>query len=140
MEKIIDIQVRSRSEAKEFKEDLPWAAISISTMPDEFPELHTENCLGVLQLSFFDSEFKTNGPQFFNKDHADKIVNFLKEMLPQIECLLIHCEMGVSRSPAIAAAICHVLYGQHTETIYFKNYNPNILVYRKLVDALKQVF
>jgi hypothetical protein len=140
MKKIIDIQVRSREAAKEFVDDLPWAAISISTHSQGLPELQTKNRVGLLQLTFWDidSEDLEKNKNSFSKEDADKIINFVGDMLPKIECLLIHCEMGVSRSPAIAAALSHSLWGPETDKIYFKNYTPNMLVYRTLIETYNE--
>jgi predicted protein tyrosine phosphatase len=135
MEKIIDIQVRSRVKAKEFTSDLPWAAISISTDEADFPELKRENRVGLLQIAFWDSEFnRSEVGNYFKVQHSEKILDFVREQLPKIECLLIHCEMGMSRSPAVAAALSYILWGPRTDTIYFQKYTPNMLVYSTLLQ------
>lgn len=142
MQKFIDIQVRSRPDAKKFFCDLPWAAISISTDPSNFPELQTENRVGLLRLSFWDSDGYTISYEeteyLFNKNYADQIIDFVDEMFPKIETLLVHCEMGVSRSPAIAAAISNHFWGKNAESIYFKKHTPNMFVYRTILHAYNE--
>jgi predicted protein tyrosine phosphatase len=45
----------------------------------------------------------------------------------------VHCDAGVSRSPAVAAALARVLKGDDAE--YFAGrYRPNTRVYRMLLE------
>ena len=108
-------EVRSRGYAKEFKFESPWAAISIVTEPP-WPELLEENRIGLLQLEFMDAEFVRptsmwgNGLSIFNEGHATQILEFVSDMWDQVECFMIHCDAGRSRSPAVAAAIEKIRY------------------------------
>jgi len=142
MEKLIDIQIRSRGGAKSFKNKSPWAAISISTDPEDFPVLGEDNRVGVLQLSFWDLGGSLSDPEsnsirlnefinekLFSKNQAVQVLDFVYKVLPEIDTLLIHCEMGLCRSPAIGAAISHVLWGAETEKVYFNRFDPNRFVY-----------
>ncbi len=146
MKKLIDIQIRSRGGARVFKSKTPWAAISISTDPDEFPVLNEENRIGLLPLSFWDiggtllpnesfgsDEFIND--RLFSKIQAKQILEFVYNTLPEIDTLLIHCEMGLCRSPAVGAAISHVLWGAETEKVYFNRFDPNRFVYRTILDV-----
>lgn len=133
--RIIDIQVRSRKHAQEYQPDVPWAAISVSTDPDQFPKLKTENRVGLLQLSFWDigQEWKEFQDKAFNHQQAQQIFDFLKAV-PDIQALLVHCEMGLSRSPAIAAAIAHTMYGPEASKVYFNRFTPNHFVYKTMLE------
>lgn len=133
MNKIIDIVVLPKSDAKQFTSEKPWAAISVSSDETQYANLSENNRKGLLQMCFLDREFphKDN----FQKSHASQIIEFVFDVLPKIETLLIHCEAGVSRSPAIAAAISEILWGQKTSAIYFEKYTPNNLIYRKILDV-----
>jgi predicted protein tyrosine phosphatase len=133
MNKIIDIEVLPKSKAKEFSSDNPWAAISVSSDPYQFADLQTENRAGLLQLCFLDRNFED--PSNFSAVQANQIIDFVFFTLPKIESLLIHCEAGVSRSPAIAAAVSVMLWGANTDRLYFKNYTPNTFVYNKLLET-----
>ena len=126
------IEVRSRKQAKLFTHEKPWAAISICTYED-WPNLNDENRVGLLRLSFKD----TNWPDqegAMTDGQADKIVDFVDEILGEIDALLIHCEAGLSRSPATAAAIV-ALWGDGDTDYYFTHYLPNTLVYNKILKA-----
>lgn len=133
-------EVRSRGYAQEFKLDVPWAAISIVTEPP-WPDLLEENRVGLLQMEFMDAEFVQptskwgNGLSIFNKDHAMQILDFVKEMWDQVECFLIHCDAGLSRSPAVAAAIENIYYGSGADQYWFATKTPNSLVYRTLLNV-----
>lgn len=148
MNKLIDIQVRPRKAAIEFFSKTPWAAISVSTDPAKFPVLREENRVGLLQLSFWDicnpkfaGEFQTENiaegmrDKVFTRQQADEILSFVSEMLSQIDTLLVHCEMGLSRSPAIAAAVANVLWGPGMDKIYFNRYTPNSFVYKMILES-----
>jgi predicted protein tyrosine phosphatase len=141
------IDVRSRSEALKFLSEEPWAAISVSTHPDGFPKLNKCQRVDLLQLCFDDIDELDRWAQhpmyhkeyrLFNKQDAMQIWNFLELTKEKIRTLLVHCEAGVSRSPAIAAAINKVLYG--TDRGYFTNYTPNMLVYRTLLETHAEMY
>lgn len=55
----------------------------------------------------------------------------------EITTLLIHCAAGVSRSPAVAAAISQYLYGDDGN--FFETQVPNKYVYEVLLKYLKGV-
>lgn len=138
MNKLINITVLPKGRAQEFTCDQPWAAISVSTDPSSFAKLSAENRLGLLQVSFWDIDQKNqhNGVNVeFTTEQAKDILTFVQDMLPSIDSLLVHCEAGMSRSPAIAAAISNILWGSNADQVYFKKYTPNFFVYRKLLEA-----
>ena len=131
--------VRSRNFAKQFLCDSPWAAISVSTQPEEFPILSEINRVGLLQLSFWD----VSNPKLiddarvkdklFTEDQAQQILEFTKEVWDKIDCMLVHCEAGFCRSPAIAAALTHIYYGKGEDELYFNRFSPNYLVYSTIL-------
>lgn len=137
---IKNIVVKSKKKAQGFLWDQPWAAISVSTNPLEFAHLSTDNRVGLLQLSFEDSDLEQPFGEvpkrnLFCKAHAEQILIFVDDVWDKIETLLVHCEAGLSRSPAIAAALSHIKHGPATDKMYFVRYTPNRLVYRKIMEA-----
>lgn len=133
------IIVRSKSEAKAFMTpDVCWAAISIATYPGDWPTLNGTKRMGLLQLSFLDwdkpavGETFSEGTRLFSEKDADEILNFVNGVWDKIDLLLVHCEAGISRSPAVAAALCRMKYGHDMH--FFQHYTPNRLVYRTLLD------
>ena len=110
-------------------------------------------CKDVLTLNFSDAD-----PKVFEKYNETHILN---ELLEEDQCklfsqedakaikefvdkinqneeiteLIIHCSLGVSRSPAVAAAIHKYLFGNTGE--FFEKQLPNIYVYEKLMNVLR---
>ncbi len=124
-------EVRSAWNAKFFRSDHPWAAIQISHN-DQFPMLSEENRVGVLRLVFEDIE-QADKLESFSPTLAMEILDFVKEIWDKVDVFLVHCEVGLSRSPAIAAALCRIYYGHDgrwADSIF-----PNRLVYKLLVET-----
>lgn len=126
------IVVLPKQKAIEFKCDEPWAAISITNKGAEYPQLQEENRVGLLQLDFDDTNARRSG--CFTSEHAKKIVAFIQEKAYNIDTLLIHCNMGASRSPAVAAAL-YKLLTNNDDSYYFQVYTPNTLVYGVILET-----
>ena len=70
----------------------------------------------------------------FNPKMAAELVGFVRAERPEpVERIIVHCDAGLSRSPAVAAALSRVLDGD--DDAYFKRYRPNMKVYRGILDA-----
>lgn len=135
MSKII---VRSRHMATQFKSQKPWAAISISTHATEFADLDAENRKGLLQLSFLDVSMSGDSfkDRVFSEVQAKSILEFVEQVWPEIEVLLVHCEAGMSRSPAIAAALDYKFNTQEKAADWFMDYIPNPLVFSTMLENI----
>jgi len=86
------------------------------------------DCAAILQLQFHD--LNLIWPQFtevtyFDTEIAHEIVAFV-EANKEVNHMVVHCEAGIARSPAIAAAISEYLGQYHT---YFHSHVPNTMVY-----------
>lgn len=135
------LTVKSRYKAIDHRSDEPWAVISVTT-PDgrPLPSFSPENRLGVLRLCFYDANSDAQnweGKQpgyIFDRKMAKQILDFTNEYWDQAEEFLIHCDMGMSRSPAVAAAIAYIKGGRGADEHWFKNYTPNSLVYRTILE------
>jgi predicted protein tyrosine phosphatase len=92
------------------------------------------SCKGILRLQFHDIERKLTPYKTFNKTMAKKIVKFVTDYEPKIKLFVVHCEAGISRSAATAAAISKFFYNSDQE--FFTRYRPNMLVYRILLECL----
>jgi len=94
--------------------------------------LNEENRVGLLQLTFAD----TADPQrddAITTFQATEILDFAESIWDQVDAMLIHCEAGLSRSPAIAAALTRIHYGD--DGPWFEMDFPNRLVYQTLLAA-----
>jgi predicted protein tyrosine phosphatase len=133
------IVVQSVVGAHYFTCEVPWACISIVTEKDTWPEISEVNRVGLLQLAFADiADAEGDEGRAFNEDHAHRLLDFVKEVWDRIDVLMVHCEEGNSRGPAVAAAISRIYVGE--DKLYFlpHMYWPNRLVYRILLDTARK--
>lgn len=133
-----------------------FAIISIQEVETDgngFEFTETGCCKGVLNLRFSDvnpdiienekdklyinEQINLGNVVLFNDEHAEKIKNFVDSMNKRgdVKKLIIHCSAGVSRSPAVGAAISQYLFGN--DGVFFKEQMPNKYVYDKLLNILK---
>src|SRR5580698_662975 len=106
-----EILVRSRSGAETFVSDVPWAAIQISGHGGTWPTLSPTRRVGLLQMRFPDRALpdrETPTELLFSEAQAEAILDFVAAHAEQLEWLLVHCEAGASRSPAVAAALTRI--------------------------------
>ena len=133
------IVVLSRPEATSFTCDRPWACISIATEQGAHPQLNTVQRKGLLQLVFADLVNPTYGTTahanlgqevpLFNEDHAREILDFVGQVWDKVELLMIHCNVGMSRSPAVAAAIDLIFNRNRSVKRWWEIFSPNFLVF-----------
>ena len=127
-------EVLSRSEAKAFICDIPWACISIADHPDDMPRLNKVQRVDLLQLGFADADEKYYDDDIlFTEEHAASILDFIDKVWDKVELIMVHCYAGQCRSPAVAAAINKIKFGNDEK--YFKNHLPNMLVYRTILNV-----
>lgn len=114
-----------------------YVVISIHD-PDK-PRPKIPNRLGlvdILYLAFHDAE-PTDDPslpaniQLMTADHARQIWDFVQRHIEDIDVVVCHCEQGMSRSPAVAAALAEFL-GQSSERFYLE-FQPNEYVYQLIL-------
>ena len=87
-----------------------YALISITDADKPPAKLRNEGGpRGVLRLAFNDAE--PPGPRvLMTNEQAAEVVAFARGHLAAgVDYLLVHCEQGASRSPAVAAALCEGL-------------------------------
>jgi len=133
------IVVESLIGAHYFTCQVPWACISIVTEEGCWPAIHEANRLGLMQLAFADvTAGQEPEPKAFTEAHAHKILDFVKELWDRIELLLVHCEEGNSRAPAVAAALSRIYFGE--DRMYFlpHMYWPNRSVYEMLLSTARK--
>lgn len=109
----MNVVVLSRPEAERYTQKSPWVHLSIS---DPFlrarrPRRVCRRKVAALYLQFVDAtpEEIENDPQReeiapfrFGADHAERIVAFLDQHKNAAVDVVVNCEAGVSRSPAVA--------------------------------------
>jgi predicted protein tyrosine phosphatase len=97
--------VLSREDAESYEPSLKEICISISD-PDAEPANISPAFVAVLRLHF-DDVIERGVPTdiLFAPDQAHAVVDFVDEW-PDAERVVVHCNMGVSRSPGVALGLC----------------------------------
>jgi predicted protein tyrosine phosphatase len=100
-----ELIVLSREDAESYEPTLKEICVSISD-PDAEPANISALFVAVLRLHF-DDVTQSNEPTdiLFGPDQARAIVGFLDKW-PDVERVMLHCNMGVSRSPGVALGLC----------------------------------
>lgn len=122
--------------------EVPHVIVSIRSPkdPNEARLPVGQHTLGVLRLTFHDMDDahmaypairQEYEAQCFSRDQARQIVTLVRSN-PQAQRLLVHCDAGFSRSPAVAAALSKALTGDDRK--FFMRYSPNMRVYRMLLE------
>jgi predicted protein tyrosine phosphatase len=121
--------------------EVPHVIISITSSPDDVAYLRAnETCRDVLRLSFPDAEAPSDRfreEDLFSPAHAAQIWNFVQQHRSRVERIVVHCDAGVSRSPAVGAAIARALNGDDAE-FFGGRYTPNMRVYRTLLRTVAE--
>ena len=118
----------------------PYIVISIADPGSPQPKIRPSGlCRGILRLRFHDAESVAGfvaPPEIkqMTQRQALAIWQFVQKHLSDIKLIVVHCEAGMSRSPAVAAAICKGL--GWADSRFFEEYQPNMLVYRLVLEAM----
>lgn len=128
----LNITVCNRDKAESHEFLFPHLLISISA-PNDKPKLpKNKNRINTLSLEFHDLNEPYKDYKIFSKKDAYSIFEFLKQN-KSIKDIIIHCDAGISRSPAIAAALAKIF--NNDDSKYFKEYLPNMLVYKIMLGV-----
>lgn len=131
MKKTLTIEIKS-IKIVEIKPDTHYILISSERKYDGLSE-HSNVCL----LHFEDTEIE-NHPEAISNVQVRDIDEFLRSC--DNEHLVIACDEGYSRSPAVAAALLSI-YGQDDSYIWKdKDYKPNYLVYKRMLEYYARYF
>lgn len=117
---------------------LDYVVISVNEIGGELCKLpEREACKAVLRLAFSDVLMRTGNHVPLDYADARKIVDFVDEWQGKVDAFVIHCHAGISRSPAIAAAIAAKL--GHCPKVFWEKANPNGQVFSMILaaDAMK---
>ncbi len=159
------IKVLSRKTFEEFESDENFIAISITDPKSEKVSPPSDELFVMLSLQFHDvdkplvprdkctackgtgylPEYKNINDghcyrcttmldiKLFTDQEAKRILNFVDKYGKEVDLLVVHCEAGISRSAGVAGALSLIYNG--SDEYYFKEYLPNMLVYRKILNA-----
>lgn len=132
---MIDVIVIPKNKLKDYITDKNY--IIISTTTDDTPAVVNVSEDKVIRFTFEDIGRDDKG-RIFSKEDAFAIKNFVSSHLDNLEQIVCSCDAGISRSPAIAAAISYWLNG--TDKPIWDNpiYRPNSFVYTTLLYTLME--
>lgn len=118
---------------------IPTIIISISCLDKAIPNRlekyrrENKNIINVAYVQFddIDSSETVNGETPMSESDAKTIVDAFMKYKDRVEQIIVHCDAGYSRSPAVAAALAKAL-GMSDE-VYFSSgqYCPNRHVYHR---------
>lgn len=105
--------------------DVPYLVISISSHEQPTNAIPSnDNCVDKLFLKFDDKSYETQETLAhyegtvnpMKEEDAKKILDFVLKYKDDVNDIIVHCEAGISRSPAVAIALSEILNGkEHTE-------------------------
>ena len=81
---------------------------------------------------------KDNDITVFSKKTAKKISSFVIKHFDNANTIICQCHYGQGRSAGCAAAINEFYYGNGIDIFADERYSPNKLVYRLLIEALRE--
>lgn len=92
----------------------------------------------VLFLAFHDAEptEKITLPpeiKLMTPKQAQQVHQFVEQHKADVGTVVVHCEQGMSRSPAVAAALCKAMGGDDGK--FWLEYSPNEYVYGLVLGA-----
>lgn len=123
---------------KDFSDIYYKACISITTTEAEKVKLH-DQWRDSLQVVFKDVNDLTI-PGAITKSLAEQIVSFIIDQSKTVKHIIIHCDMGVSRSAAIDLFIEEIIKGNTVEDIQKSKWcNYNRSVYNQLLKAYQEI-
>ena len=125
------IMVLSRFEAEDFAWPYPWCCISIANDETLFASISRENRVGLLQVAFADITQPLKGFIAFYDSLGFDILDFVSQHWDTVDLLMVHCDAGISRSSAVAAAISRLKFGSEGDFLD-SPFDPNPRVYRML--------
>jgi predicted protein tyrosine phosphatase len=127
--------VLSREEVERYEPGRKEICISISD-PFAKPARLSPRFQSVLRL-YFNDVVERGDPSdiLFEAEHAAAITTFL-DSAPEFNRLVLHCNMGVSRSPGVALGLCD-LKGWATAELERKHPGWNRLVRRVMRNSAK---
>ena len=120
-------------------------SILISIRDPEKRPVRLRHCLlrkGILELAFHDAEpvagFIPLDPiTYIAEVDADEIWDFVRKHEGTYEVIVVHCEQGMSRSPAVAAALARGL--GLDDSFFWQENQPNQYVYKTILAARDEV-
>lgn len=136
----MEILIKDRYSAQDYVAshgNQPLAVISISGGWDSKPEFK-ESVNHIIHYSEFNDVLE-GYPGFITIKQAVSVAGFILTLPVTTHTLLVHCQQGVSRSAAVAAAIMTHFTNDASSVFDNTKYTPNQDVYQIVLEALTHV-
>src|SRR5213083_3067795 len=134
-EKAPELLVLSREDAERYEPSLTEICVSISDTEAK-PARVSSGFAAVLRLQFHDVTQRGEPTDIlFAAEHARAIHEFLDKW-PGVDRVVVHCNMGVSRSPGVALGLCDVR-GWATAALERAHPGWNVLVRGVMRQAIR---
>jgi protein-tyrosine phosphatase len=138
----MNFYVYSRQKAKRasYKIKEPTLIISIT---DPLLNINTfapnSNIVSICRVQFDDvnEENARPGEVLMTSQDAAKIKEHLMTYKDKVESIIVHCEVGVSRSAGIMAAIQKYMIGDDSAIFDNDKFSPNMHCYNLMLSALE---
>lgn len=121
---------------------VPTLILSISGTDEEIPKIlaETDNP-NIIHTEFFqfddiDTPDMVHGLTPMSEEDAKRLVDVYEQYKDRVEQIIVHCDAGYSRSPAVAAALCKAIGMSDAEYFGCGDYCPNRHVYRTVMNEL----
>lgn len=85
----------------------------------------------------FDTSESIGGMKPMSKNDAARIAGTFAQYNDRVSQIIVHCDAGYSRSPAVAAALTKAL-GEDDSSYFGHGYCPNMHVYRLVLNELAE--
>jgi predicted protein tyrosine phosphatase len=139
----INLRVLNRDLISHYEEDTPHVVISIRDVGSKVPTFsNTITRIDELLIECTDwddpemdglDDGRGGKYRLFQPEDAQRILDFVTTYLSRdINTFYVHCEAGISRSAAVAAALA-AIEERHGDDFFFKMFLPNRLVYRTIL-------
>lgn len=131
---------RQKAKRESYRLNEPTLIISI-TNPILGPNVFSRNSniIGLCRLQFDDVTEENARPEdvLMSESDALKIKDYVLRYKDSVECIIVHCEVGVSRSAGVMAAIQKYLLGDDSAIFNNSAFSPNMYCYRMMLDAFE---
>ena len=123
----MQIHISNRDRVDSLIQELKGTIAVISITDPDTPTAYVD-CDNILRLQFHDLDriwSQLSEVTYFNWEMAESIIEFVA-VNSNVNHMIVHCEAGVARSPAVAAAISEHLNITH---VIFRTHCPNTMVF-----------
>ena len=144
--KKVNVKVYDRTELRKLaSEPFEEKTAVISIRDSDAPDISLQHEPDfMLRLSFDDaysSDFDADDNMLFinfSENQAQEIAEFVMSCKNKVRIIICQCEMGQSRSAAVAAVISEYLNGDGIRFFADGRYSPNLYVFQMLYRVLKK--